>query len=133
MNKLALFSLLLLSACSSREMFGESDKPYNHQSVENKVGPNGELISPPNCPDWSASPYSTTENAKQGNFSCAYVTNLGLMLEDPRDLERGASGGHIKPDPVRSARAVEKYRSGETDAKPSATAADMMGIEPTAQ
>jgi hypothetical protein len=128
MNKLALISLLALGACTQADLMGSPEQDYMHNSVQNKVGPNGELISPESCPDWSASPYNTHGNKRQGNFSCAYVTNLGLMLEDPRDLVRGASGGHIPADPERSTRAVQRYRSGDTESQPSATAADMMGL-----
>lgn len=121
MNKLLLLlPVLLLTACVKAEMNGVSTKEYNtSDSVKNTVGPHGELISPPDCPNWKASPYNTQDNAKQGNFGCATTTNLGLMLEDPRDLVRGSSGGHISPDPTRSADVIKNYRSGL--ANPSST------------
>lgn len=113
MNKIMMIcSLLLLTACGSMDLQGhDPDEYYAENPIENKVGPNGELISP-NCPDWKMSPVTTYSNTKQGNIGCATVTNLGLMLEDPRDLERGASGGVVTPDPTRSADAIEKYRMG---------------------
>jgi len=111
MNKLMIASLLLLTSCASEFWDGKPQKYYTNPPV-NKVGPNGELISPAGCPDWTASPYSTYENGQQGNFGCATVTNLGLMLVDPRDLERGSSGGHIPPDMNRAGKAIERYRSG---------------------
>ena len=112
MSRFVVISLLLLSACSSMDMQGIDPKDYYAENpIENKVGPNGELISPPNCPDWRTSPVTTFSNTKQANLGCASVTNLGLMLEEPRDLERGASGGRIAPDANRSVDAVRNYRS----------------------
>lgn len=112
MNRHLVLPLLLLSACSQMDMHGTDPKEYYAKHpIENKVGPKGELISP-NCPDWKTSPVTTYSNTKQGNIGCATVTNLGLMLEDPRDLERGASGGHITPDTARSSLAIQNYRSG---------------------
>lgn len=112
MNKMLFAPLLLLTACTSPMQDGNSLPEYNTQEVKNRVGPGGELISPEGCPDWTASPYFTFNNARQGNFGCATTTNLGLMLEDPRDLERGASGGHITPDAYRSTDVIKNYRSG---------------------
>ncbi|MDX2074348.1 MAG: CpaD family pilus assembly lipoprotein [Alphaproteobacteria bacterium] len=113
MSRLYIIPLLLLSACNGLELGDNDPTDYNTSNkVVNKVGPNGELISPPNCPNWTASPFTTYDNAKQGNFGCATVTNLGLMLEDPRDLERGASGGKITPDATRSSEAIQNYRKG---------------------
>lgn len=113
MNKFLIVSLLGLSSCAMMDMQGTDTQDYYAQHpIENKVGPNGELISPPNCPDWSASPVTNYSNAKQRNIGCSVVTNLGLMLEEPRDLEKGASGGHVTPSPDRSADAIKNYRTG---------------------
>ncbi len=119
MNKICVLPLVLLSACSQMEE--KMTKSTAPTVVENSVGPNGELISPPNCPDWSASPYNTFENDKQGNIGCATVTNLGLMLEDPRDLVQGASGGKVVPDPQRSSDAIKNYRNGLSSSTGAAT------------
>lgn len=118
MNRFVLLPLLLLSACASMDMQGND--PYNYYAehpIENRVGPNGELISP-DCPDWRTSPITTFSNTQQGNFGCATVTNLGLMLENPRDLEQGASGGYLPPHPDRSADAITRYRTELSGPKP---------------
>lgn len=65
---------------------------------------------PPNCPDWRKSASHNFSNTLHSNMGCASVTNLGLMVADPRDLERGH--GNVTPDPTRSSLAVQKYRSG---------------------
>jgi hypothetical protein len=113
MSRLAIIPLLFLTACSATmDMQGmDPNEYYAKNKIENKVGPNGELISPPNCPDWRMSPVTTYSNTKQANIGCATVTNLGLMLEDPRDLERGSSGGHVPADPQRSSDAIRIYRN----------------------
>jgi type IV pilus biogenesis protein CpaD/CtpE len=111
MNKLILILPFLLASCTAADLAKPNTNAlYTDDSIKNRVGPNGELISPENCPDWTASPITTYGNGKQGNFGCATVTNLGLMLEDPRDLERGASNGAIHPDPQRSSDAIKNYR-----------------------
>ena len=123
-GKAGILSAFLLSACSEMDMQGTDPKDYYAKHpIENRVGPNGELISP-NCPDWKTSPVTTYSNTKQGNIGCATVTNLGLMLENPRDLERGASGGVVRPDSSRNSLAIQNYRSGgaaDDTATPSTT------------
>lgn len=127
MNRLCLLPLLVLSACSSLDLQGEDPNEYYKKNpIENRVGPNGELISP-DCPDWKMSPVTTFSNTKQGNFGCAVTTNFGLMLEDPRDLERGASGGYVQPDPDRSADAIAIYRLGVSNPPPAANAMSASG------
>ena len=112
---IASISALLLSACSSLDMQGTNPNDYfAAHPIENKVGAKGELISPSDCPNWKKSPVTNYSNTKQANLGCATVTNLGLMLENPRDLERGASGGKITPDATRSSEAIKNYRSGLT-------------------
>lgn len=112
MNKLLVVSLLMLSGCTQADLFGNTESEYNtSDKIKNRVGPNGELISPENCPNWTASPITTYGNEKQGNFGCATVTNLGLMLENPRDLEKGASYGRTRKDTAHSSDAIRNYRN----------------------
>jgi pilus assembly protein CpaD len=66
----------------------------------------------PRCPDWRTSPITTYSNTQQGGYGCASVTNLGLMVADPRDLERGS--GRSAPDMDRNAKVLQDYRSGVT-------------------
>jgi hypothetical protein len=108
----AFAGMLLLSACAEMDSTGPTYS-YGQVPIENKVGPHGELISP-DCTDWTASPTTNYSNARQSNIGCATVTNLGLMLEDPRDLERGASGGHVVPDASRNRVVIDNYRTNAT-------------------
>ncbi len=43
----------------------------------------------PDCPDWKRSPITTYGNMTPANYSCAATVNLGLMVDNPRDLVRG--------------------------------------------
>lgn len=108
---IASMGMLLLTGCVPLGFDSSATNYRDGTEVKNSVGPNGELISPEGCPDWTASPLTTFSNAKQGNFGCATTTNLGLMLENPRDLERGASNGNITPDVQRSSDAIKNLRN----------------------
>ena len=68
------------------------------------------VVLPP-CPDWSVESGTDFSNAPHSNFGCATRTNLGLMIADPRDLERGRALGPA--DGVREADAIDRYRKGE--------------------
>lgn len=65
----------------------------------------------PHCPDWRRSPVTTYSNTSQGNFGCASTVNLGLMVADPRDLERGEGNG--TPDTERTTQVIRDYRGGK--------------------
>lgn len=66
----------------------------------------------PRCPDWRTSSVTTYSNTSQAGYGCASVTNLGLMVADPRDLERGTNGG--RPDSERNYNALKKYHTNES-------------------
>jgi type IV pilus biogenesis protein CpaD/CtpE len=70
------------------------------------------VVGPENCPDWRTSPITSYSNTWQGNFKCADVANRGLMVADPRDLEKGngLSGG---PDTTRATSVIQEYRAGK--------------------
>ena len=86
-------------------------------------------IITPDCPDWKQSPVTNYSNMQQvANIGCATTNNLGLMLVDPRDIERGSSGGNINPDPNRNADAVRKYRTGLSSGSSSAARAAPMAM-----
>jgi type IV pilus biogenesis protein CpaD/CtpE len=63
----------------------------------------------PRCPDWRASSVTTYSNTQQGGWSCANVNNMGLMVADPRDLERGS--GNVSPDVRRNSEVLTGYHS----------------------
>lgn len=65
----------------------------------------------PRCPDWRTSPVTTYSNTSQAGYGCATVTNLGLMVADPRDLEKGH--GTTAQDTNRSSVVIQQYRSNQ--------------------
>jgi len=75
----------------------------------------------PDCPDWRRSPVTSYSNTLQGNFKCSQEVNLGLMVADPRDLERGTD--NMPPDTAeRASKALQDYRAGVAAAPPVANA-----------
>lgn len=61
------------------------------------------------CPNWSRDVAADTANRAMSNLGCATAHNLGMMLDDPRDLERGAA--LVGADGTREADAVVRYRT----------------------
>ncbi|MBY0406989.1 MAG: CpaD family pilus assembly protein [Rickettsiales bacterium] len=69
------------------------------------------VVVPPNCPDWRMSPSHNFGNGETANFGCATAVNLGQMVADPRDLERGT--GELPPALSERGDAVLRtYRTG---------------------
>jgi pilus assembly protein CpaD len=70
-------------------------------------------VTPPNCPDWTKPAYGAGHsNAMPSNYGCADVTNLGLMIADPRDLVIGRTLGPAEGNPATAA--VLRYRECKT-------------------
>jgi pilus biogenesis lipoprotein CpaD len=76
---------------------------------EIRVGIDYASVVSPRCPDWRTSPVTTYSNTQQGGWSCAYVNNTGLMVADPRDLQRGS--GYVSPDVRRNSEVLTGYHS----------------------
>jgi pilus assembly protein CpaD len=71
------------------------------------------VVTPPNCPDWTKPAYGAGHsNAMPSNYGCADVTNLGLMIADPRDLVIGRTLGPQEGNPATAA--VLRYRECKT-------------------
>lgn len=66
------------------------------------------IAMPPACPDWSAS--AAHDNAASANYGCATMSDLSLMIDNPRDLMRGQELGPALGDPA--ADSVMRYRTG---------------------
>lgn len=66
----------------------------------------------PRCPDWRTSGITTYSNTSQAGYSCANVTNLGLQVADPRDLQKGT--GNARPDSGRNSIVIDQYRKNIT-------------------
>lgn len=74
----------------------------------------------PDCPDWKKSPVTTYSNTLPANFGCASTVNLGLMIDNPRDLVHGQDSR--KNNTERGAKAISDYRSGGAAASSSSGA-----------
>ncbi len=62
----------------------------------------------PNCPNFS-SPESSALNHDTSNFGCAQVSNLGMMVHDPRDFAYDRGFGPAEA--TREVGALERYRT----------------------
>jgi pilus assembly protein CpaD len=77
-------------------------------------------VTPPACPNWTASPSENHENTVSSNFGCANLTNLDLMVADPRDLVIGQQMGGEPAD--HAGLAIQRYREGKTAPLPNVSA-----------
>ena len=68
------------------------------------------IVVPPNCPDWRKPSSGDPQNTVSSNLGCATVTNLGLMVADPRDLIAGKEP--TGSDAVNNSYAIQRYREG---------------------
>lgn len=73
----------------------------------------------PDCPDWKRSPVTTYSNTLPANFGCASTVNLGLMIDNPRDLIRGQDSRISGTE--RSSKVLSDYRAGVDIAAGAAT------------
>lgn len=88
-------------------------------------------VVPPNCPDWRMSPVHNYSNHSNANFGCATEVNLGQMVADPRDLERGT--GELPPAlSERGDMAMRMYRTGGASTGASAAPAAASSAAPAA-
>lgn len=71
------------------------------------------VVELPDCPNWSDVPGRKYDNTAFSNYGCATVTNLGLMVADPQDLQTGHSTQSW--DGNRAASAVQRYHERETE------------------
>lgn len=69
------------------------------------------VVTLPNCPDWTKTPFEAHDNGVASNFGCATVSNFGLMVADPRDLVVGRTLGPKEGDPAIAA--IDRYRAGK--------------------
>jgi len=112
-----------------------SDLGYNHPIniiIKEKMPVNKLVVDvvhvgviPPNCPDWRKSPVTTFSNTPHTNYSCAATVNLGLMLENPRDLVRGRDSKSNNSE--RADKALSDYRTGVESTSGTATASTITG------
>lgn len=58
------------------------------------------VVSLPDCPNWTPPADDDHGNNVGSNFGCANMTNLGLMIDDPRDLVMGRTPGPSDAEPI---------------------------------
>ncbi|MGO8918100.1 MAG: CpaD family pilus assembly lipoprotein [Stellaceae bacterium] len=69
------------------------------------------VVTPPNCPNWTAPAVGDHGNQPGSNFGCADATNFSLMVADPRDLVIGRTLDPAQGDAAFAA--VSRYRLGK--------------------
>ncbi len=75
------------------------------------------IVTPPDCPNWTKSSSGDHDNAATSNFGCSNVTNLGLMVADPRDLVIARQLG--PGSAAQAGLAIQRYMAGKTAPLPS--------------
>jgi pilus assembly protein CpaD len=65
----------------------------------------------PPCPDWSDSPETPHTNTPGSNFGCATMTDLSLMVDNPRDLMVGRTMGLPQGDEALGAE--QRFRANQ--------------------
>lgn len=70
------------------------------------------VVSLPDCPNWTLPPANDHGNEVASNFGCATTTDLGLMIDDPRDLVIGRTMGPADANPAIDA--VARYRDDKS-------------------
>lgn len=75
------------------------------------------VVTPPDCPNWTKSASDDHDNKPTANFGCSTVTNLGLMVANPRDLVIGRQLGPAEA--TQAGLAIQRYRIGQTSPLPS--------------
>jgi pilus assembly protein CpaD len=89
------------------------------------------VVSLPNCPDWTKPSSTDDANTLASNFGCATMTDLGLMVADPRDLVVGRKLG--PSDAGEAGLAIQRYRTDNTLPLPAESAGEVYGAPaPTA-
>jgi len=84
------------------------------------------VVTPPDCPNWTKSPSGDHDNFPTSNFGCSNVTNLGLMVADPRDL---VISRHLGPaNAAQAGLAIQRYRNGQTAPLPADTASSTYNV-----
>jgi pilus assembly protein CpaD len=78
------------------------------------------VVTPPECPNWTKSASDDHDNGNASNFGCSNLTNLGLMVANPRDLVIGRPLGPAEA--TAASLAIQRYRTGQTSPLQSTTA-----------
>ena len=84
------------------------------------------VVTPPDCPNWTKSSSDDHDNSQTSNFGCSTVTNLGLMVANPRDLVIARQLGPASA--AHAGLAIQRYRSGQTAPLPSDTASSTYNV-----
>ncbi|HEX9701383.1 MAG TPA: CpaD family pilus assembly lipoprotein [Rhodospirillales bacterium] len=71
-------------------------------------------LTAPACEDWSSNASFNWSNLRGSNYGCAYRRNMGLMVQDPADMEKSKGMGDA--DGERFSNVIDKYRKAPTQA-----------------
>jgi hypothetical protein len=108
---LPALALLSLAACTQNAV----EQPYDPVVLAPAAGNPDRLVAvPPECGATPATVPRLHANAwhnTQFGMGCSQSRNLGVTVEEPRDLLAGRRTG--PPDAQREAAAVERWRKGE--------------------
>jgi pilus assembly protein CpaD len=85
------------------------------------------VVTPPDCPNWTKSSSGNHENAPTSNLGCSNVTNLGLMVADPRDLVIARQLGPANAG--QAGLAIQRYRNGQTAPLPTITTSSTYNVQ----
>lgn len=79
--------MLLKAGLRSSEVIfiHKETEPANGDAV--KISFQANLVEAPECGKWSSRSSLNWKNKNHGNFGCSYKRNIGVMVENPRDLE----------------------------------------------
>ena len=70
------------------------------------------LVTLPDCPDFTSRAGRTFDNRPHSNWGCATASNIGLMVDEPKDLLIGR--GSTPADAEALVLSTQRYRAGET-------------------
>jgi pilus assembly protein CpaD len=107
----------------TRKGYSVSKLPAGHDAIAKNavlVVVERYVVTPPDCPNWTQTPEGGHDNAVSSNFGCASMTNLSLMVADPRDLVIGRTLGPAEA--AQAGLAVQRYRDGKVTPLPGITA-----------
>ncbi len=109
---------LITSDYCEEERYGKRHR--DHLGLRRRTGSYVELtierymVIPPACADFSQTMGNSRQENTHSNFGCAVMTNLGMMVANPRDLILGRPEGDSDGDVI--AAGVLRYRTDQVKA-----------------
>lgn len=111
-----LYKLLVTSGAPEKNISVTYSKGIeNSNRYDLRISKYGVIL--PSCSDWSAPSGHPYEHDDSSNFGCAQSYNLGMMLDDPRDLVEDQPMGAA--DGMKEEQAIKRYRTDKVKELPS--------------